>query len=460
MKRIMVVDDEQNMCEALRMLLENQGYGVEVFTGGRQAIEHLERGNGTDLVISDLKMPGVDGMSLLAYLRDNYPEIPIVLITAYGTIESAVQAMKMGAEDFITKPFEKEVITHLVERVLKSEEPGAGTRQLKELVTETGMVSQSDAMKRVLETASQVATAPTPVLITGESGTGKGLLAESIHKLGSAPDKPFVPISCPAIPETLLESELFGYRKGAFTGANSDFKGKIRMSEGGTLFMDEIAEIPLGVQAKLLRLLEEKQFEPLGSTATVTVHNRIICATNQNLEQLVREGRFREDLYYRINTIALELPPLRERTDDILPLAEFFMSRSAEEMQKPVRGLSQEVKQALQGYRWPGNIRELRNVMERAVVLTQGEWIRLGDLPAGVRGSSAGSPGGSVSLSHERVLVGSAEAGEDKLDSMERQMLQQAIDEHGGNVSAAAKALGVSRGRLRYRMKKHGLAGE
>jgi transcriptional regulator with PAS, ATPase and Fis domain len=292
-----------------------------------------------------------------------------------------------------------------------------------------------------VDTVTKIADVATPVLITGDSGVGKGLIAETIHKLGGEASRPFIAINCPTIPETLLESELFGYRRGAFTGAESDFKGKIRLSEGGTLFLDEIADIPLNVQAKLLRILEEKLFEPLGSNTTIKINNRIICATNRELKQLVSDGRFRKDLYYRINTITINIPPLSKRAEDIIPLAEFFMIRFAGQMQKQITGLSESARTALIRYTWPGNIRELRNVMERAVVLSQGNLIEPADLPFEFgEGGAVVQPGPN-----------------NRLESAELSLLKDALSTNQGNVTAAAVALGISRSTLRYRMKKYGL---
>ena len=466
MKRIMVIDDERNMCEALRILLEGRGYSVTTSSDGRHAIQRVTEGEAVDLVITDLKMPGKDGMDVLTSLRETRRSIPVILITAYGTIDSAVEAMKIGATDFITKPFDKEELCNIVDKALN--------REFETDQVCAGVVYESRAMREILDTAAQIADAPTPVLLTGESGTGKGLIAECIHKLGTGSHRPFVPISCPAIPESLLESELFGYRKGAFTGADTDFRGRVRTSEGGTLFMDEIAEIPLGLQSKLLRLLEEKQFQPLGSTETVSVHNRIICATNRDLPQLVEDGEFRTDLFYRINTINLKIPPLRDRPEDILPMAEHFLACSADTMNKHLSGFGEQAKHALRRYDWPGNARELRNAIERAVVLSRSHELQLSDLPEEVREavdscaaavSNAGStsvPGyhsgdGSGSGTVEGYAVRSGT--ENKLATAERDVLEEAMRKHEGNVTAAAKALGVSRGTLRYRMKKHGMSG-
>jgi DNA-binding NtrC family response regulator len=436
------VDDEQNMCNALKILLEKNKYSVCTASDGREAIATIEQGEVIDLIITDLKMPNVDGIGVLKYLTRRELKIPLVLITAFGSIEAAVEAMKMGAADFITKPFNTDVIRHVIERIFQMENLTEENRHLKEILGKEKLIYHSKAMQQIMNTATRVADVSTPVLITGESGVGKGLIAETIHKLGGEASRPFIAINCPTIPETLLESELFGYRRGAFTGADTDFKGKIRLSEGGTLFLDEIADIPLNVQAKLLRILEEKLFEPLGSNTTIKINNRIICATNRELKRLVDDGRFRKDLYYRINTITIEIPPLCERAEDIIPLAESYMALFAGQMRKGVNGLSEGVRKALIRYSWPGNVRELRNVMERAVVLAQASRIELTDLPQEL------SQGGSTEQPPQ----------DNKLESAEVGLLKEALNAHGGNVTAAATALGISRSTLRYRMKKYGLA--
>ncbi|UCF97421.1 MAG: sigma-54-dependent Fis family transcriptional regulator [Spirochaetaceae bacterium] len=441
MRRILVVDDEQNMRNALSILLEKHNYAVCTACDGREAIATIDGGEVVDLIITDLKMPNVDGIGVLKYLTEKKHKIPLVLITAFGSIEAAVEAMKMGAADFITKPFNKDVICHVIDRIFQMENLNEENRHLKGILQNEKLVYKSSSMQQIINTATKIATVAAPVLITGESGVGKGLIAETIHKLGGEASRPFIAINCPTIPETLLESELFGYRRGAFTGADSDFKGKIRLSEGGTLFLDEIADIPLNVQSKLLRILEEKLFEPLGSNTTIRINNRIICATNRELKQLVDDGRFRKDLYYRINTITIEIPPLCKRPEDIIPLAEFFITHFAKQMRKEITGLSEKVRQALIHYTWPGNVRELRNVMERAVVLSQDKKIEPADLPLELReGSGVDQP-----------------QQDNKLESVEVSLLKDALNANRGNVTAAAVALGISRSTLRYRMKKYGL---
>ena len=443
MKRILVVDDEKNMCAALKILLENDGYSVITSSNGREAINYLTKGEVIDLIISDLKMPDIDGMGILNFLKETDTNIPLVLITAYGSIEVAVDAMKKGAEDFITKPFNKDVIRHIIRRIFRIETLENENKRLKDIIKKGKLVYKSKAMQDIMNTVKKIVSVSTPVLIMGESGSGKGLIAEAIHsfgcdRAGTGCNKPFIRINCPAIPETLLESELFGYRKGAFTGATRDFKGKVRFADGGTLFLDEIADFPKNIQPKLLRLLEEKTFESLGSNNTIKINTRIICTTNRDMKALVKEGLFREDLFYRINAITIYIPPLRDRQEDIMALSEFFLDKYAREMGKNITGFSNEVRKALTAYPWPGNIRELRNLVERAVVLSSSEVIKLSDLP----------------MEFQRVNI-KVHNPENKLETTEINLLLDALHRSNGNISAAAKELGISRSTLRYRMKKH-----
>ena len=445
MRQILVVDDEKNMCEVLKILLENHGYSVLTAADGSEAIERINNGEIIDLIISDLKMPGIDGMGILKFLKENEREIPLILITAYGSIEGAVEAIKMGAVDFITKPFNKDVISHVIARIFQMENLENENKHLKGIIRNGPLLYRSGAMKQILETVQKVASVSTPVLIMGESGSGKGLIAEAIHTAVAGQvdsSRPFIAINCPTIPETLLESELFGYRKGAFTGANKDFPGKVRLAEGGTLFLDEIGDFPLSIQAKLLRLLEEKCFEPLGSSTIIKINTRILCATNRDLRAMVAEGLFRKDLYYRINTITIQIPPLRERPEDIIPISEHFLARYAGELGKCIMGLTEAAKMVLREYSWPGNVRELRNVMERAAVLNSSGEIRLSDLPRELQEETA--------LRQPRIS---------RLENIEKQALVNALNCHQWNISAAARELGISRGKLRHRLHKYELTG-
>jgi DNA-binding NtrC family response regulator len=455
MKRILVIDDEPNVRTVLTMLLEDDGYEVMAAEDGQKGMTMIESVSDLDLVISDLKMPGADGMALLRSLKQQGRDVPLVMITAYGSIEKAVEAMKSGAADFITKPFNKDVIRHVVHKLLKAEDLKRENELLRQACPAPGVIAESPAMREVLSMVEKVAAAPSAVLVLGESGAGKEVIAQAIHARGAQARRsdfsvPFVSISCPAVPDTLIESELFGYRKGAFTGASQNFSGKISQARGGVLFLDEIAEIPLPTQAKLLRFIEEKVFEPLGSTMKTKVDARIICATNKDLEALVREGKFREDLYYRINTITIRVPPLRERREDILPLAGHFLARYGEALGKRITAISAEAQGALLAYPWPGNVRELRNVMERAVVLATGERITAENFPSQMAGRSMEVPAaGADGASAERVLP------HNKLEQMEKAMLLDVMRRNAGNVSSAARELGVSRDTLRYRIRKY-----
>lgn len=441
MKRILVVDDEQDICELLTMLLEVDGFQVNSASNGREAIKRIEETAAFDLIIADLKMPLLDGHALQDYLIENKQNVPIIFITAYGTVDDAVAAMKKGAADFITKPFNKNVIRHTVMRVLKTTSLKEENRLLKNDFLDFRFIYTSKKMRKILEMVEKVSRVKSPVLILGKSGTGKELIARAIH--AANPEQPFVKINCPAVPETLMESELFGYRKGAFTGASSSFAGKARIADGGVLFFDEIGDLPLSVQPKLLRLLEDKQFEPLGSNTTIKIDTRVICATNRDLEALVRDGKFREDLYYRINTLTIRLPALSERKEDIIPLSEYFLKKYSLELGKKELSLSNEVRQAMEEYYWPGNIRELRNMIERAAVLSSSNTIRLPDMP--------------LNLSEQKEDHGTPREQGEFLDDVQERMITETLRKHRGNVSAAARELGISRDTMRYRINKYGI---
>ncbi len=448
MKRILVVDDEPNVRTVLTMLLEDDGYEVVSAEDGQKGMAMIDGLTDLDLVITDLKMPGADGLALLRALKQQGRDVPLVMITAYGSIEKAVEAMKSGAADFITKPFNKDVIRHVVHKLLKAEDLKKENELLRQSCPAPGVIARSPAMRAVLDLVDKVAAAPSAVLILGESGAGKEVVARAIHARSAQTRKsdfsvPFVSISCPAVPDTLIESELFGYRKGAFTGASQNFGGKISQARGGVLFLDEIAEIPLSTQAKLLRFIEEKVFEPLGSTTRTKVDARIICATNKDLETLVREGKFREDLYYRINTITIRVPALRERQEDVLPLAAHFLTHYCETLGKRISTITEAAQAALVSYSWPGNVRELRNVMERAVVLTSGPCITTENFPGQMLGFPAEEAGA---------------ARDSKLEQMEKSMLLEVMRRNAGNVSSAARELGISRDTLRYRIRKYDIA--
>jgi two-component system, NtrC family, response regulator AtoC len=454
-RRILIVEDERNMQAVLKLLFDGQGYEARCVSDGVEALDALDADAGYCAVVSDFKMDRMDGLGLLKAMRERGVGAPFVLITAYGTVDKAVEAMKLGAVDVVTKPFAKETLLDVVARCARlaaERDPRRGPRTEVE-----GLVYHSPAMAEIGRLLDRVGPAAAPVLLAGESGTGKEVLARAIHQAYAGGDfdaKPFVSVNCPAVPESLLESELFGYRKGAFTGADQDFKGKVEMADGGSLFFDEIGDLPASIQPKLLRLLENRTFEPLGSGKTKKVCIRIICATNRDLGRLVDEGRFREDLYYRINTFTIDLPPLRDRREDIAPLAGFFLRRFASEAGKDIRSFSPEAAQLMGGYSWPGNVRELKNAIERAVVLCSGTEILPTDLPRSLR-----RPGAALAKTDESAAHRRPEAAKDRnpIESAERSLIIEALERAGGNVSAAARLLGVTRNTLRYRIRKHGL---
>jgi two-component system NtrC family response regulator len=446
MKRVLIVDDEENMAAALEMLFQSRGFDTRTALNGRQALELTRRGERFDVVLSDMKMPDMGGMDLLRCLHEESVDTPFVLITAYGTVEKAVEAMKLGAVDVITKPFTNEMIISLVSRICRMESLKEENKLLREALKEDELIFASERMREIVSVISKVGPVSTPVLIVGESGTGKEIVARMLHTqyAGEQERKPFVSVNCPAVPESLLESELFGYRKGAFTGATKDFNGKVGIADGGTLFFDEIGDLPLGLQPKLLRLLENKTYEPLGSAAVRKVDLRVLCATNKDLKPMVHEGKFREDLFYRINAITIAIPPLRDRAEDIPLLAAAFLERYSREIGKAVMCFEAEAVSRISRYSWPGNVRELKNVIERAVVLCSGTTIGIGDLPAELR-MDPGADGW--------------EAGGNRLQTMERRLLVEALENAGWNVSEAARRLGISRNTIRYRIQKYGLSG-
>ncbi len=433
MKKLLIVDDEVNMQKVLGILFRREKYDVMTASNGKEAVALIESGISFDLILSDLKMPVMDGLELLKFLKRSDLETPLILLTAYGSISEAVDAMKLGAVDFITKPFNKEDLKNIVKRSLFSGKEEAADRGGASQNDE-GVIYSSVKIRKIMETVRKIAPSNLSILLTGESGTGKGIIAKAIHNYAFGDSaSPFISINCPAVPDTLLESELFGYKKGAFTGADRDFPGKVSMADGGTLFLDEIGDLSLAVQAKLLKLLEEGVYEPLGSTVERQAHIRIISATNQSIPDMIKQKKFREDLYYRINSVILEIPPLREHKEDILPLAAFFMEKFASENNRKIQSMDEDCMALLQRYNWPGNIRELRNVIHSAVVLTEGDTIETSAFP-------------------ESVSDMEAETFSDA-----EKKIAEVIERNRGNISAAARELGMSRGSLRHRIKKYGL---
>ena len=448
MDRILVVDDEKKMRHILQLMLEREGFRAEQAENGQEALDALKQKR-FDLVITDLKMPVMDGMSLLGKAKKVDPDLPIIVITAYGTIENAVEAMRKGAIDYITKPFEEEQILITVKRCLKISRLSEEVKVLKEELMKhfdfSGIIAHSSKMLEILNQASMVAKTPdSTVLIQGESGTGKELLARAIHYNSTRSEHRFVTLNCAAIPSELIESELFGYEKGAFTGAVKRKEGKFEQAHGGTILLDEIGDLSLAAQAKVLRVLEQKECERLGGNESIKVDVRIIGATNKDLDHLSESNTFRKDLLFRIKVFPLYIPPLKERREDIIPLAEHFLKHFTEAMGKPHPGLTEQAKKFLLKHEWPGNVREVENTIERAVIYSPDGTIDISNL-------TFPSPGGKEG--HELDSDFTLPAEGVSLEKMERNLVEQALDMANNNKSQAAKLLGLSRGKFRVLLK-------
>ncbi|MFC1769596.1 sigma-54-dependent transcriptional regulator [Nitrospirota bacterium] len=408
--RILVVDDEVDICRALEFLLIREGYEVETAENGEKALLKLKK-KAFDLVISDLRMGGIDGIELLRKINEDAPATVFILMTAFASVENAVEAMKLGAADYIVKPFVNDEVILTVKRFLKQsaleKENSALRRQLSDRIASTKFIGDSPRVREMFRMLEKIIPTKSNVLLLGESGSGKGIVAEIIHYNSPRRDKPFLSINCSAIPETLLESELFGYKKGAFTGASTDKPGLVVAADGGTLFLDEIGDMPISVQSKLLKVVEEGEVLPLGDIKTTVVDVRFIAATNQKLEQAVKNGTFREDLYYRLDVIELMIPPLRERREDIAPLIQFFLEKFSREYDKRIKSVSDSAMQRLIHYDWPGNVRELGNVIARAAVLCSSDCIEFDDIPSKVDGESDDISGNLKESLHyyERKLI-------------------------------------------------------
>ena len=444
---ILIADDEKNTREGLARALQRH-YDVLLAEDGRRALALLET-QAVDVVLSDVRMPGMDGLTLLSRALARQPQPLVILLTAYGTVETAVEAMKHGAYDFLTKPVNLDQLELKLKQALRSREVESENRALREqLDTKFGLeniLGHSPVMQEVFDTIRQVAPTRATVLIEGESGTGKELVARAIHQIGPRAKGPFVPVHCAALSKTLLESELFGHEKGAFTGAAERRSGRFEMADGGTLFLDEIGEIDAAVQVKILRVLEEHKFERVGGNETIEVDVRLVAATNRNLKKMVEEGKFREDLFYRLYVVNIHLPPLRERMGDIPLLTQHFLQEFATENQKPVAGITPDAMDLLSAYRWPGNVRELRNVVERMVVLARSDKLTVRDLPPNIRELAGGKQTG--------VTLG----GNLTLEAAEKQLMIQALKQHDGNRTLAAKQLGISRRTFHRKLNEYGL---
>ncbi len=449
--RVIVVDDEPGMREFLEIMLQKDGYGVETASDGPEALEKIDASL-FDLAVVDIQMPIMNGIEVLKNIREKSPDTTVIMITAYASHETAIEAMKLGAYDYITKPFKIDEIKLVIKKALERKKlERENTRLKKELETKYGfgnIIGRSPAIVKVFELIKRVAELNVNVLITGESGTGKELVARAVHYCGSRNENPFIPVNCGAIPESLMESELFGYKKGAFTGANRDKNGLFEEAHTGTIFLDEIGDLPMHLQVKLLRVLEDKMIRPLGSTEPVAVDIRVIAATNKKLEEEVASGKFREDLYYRLNVIKVVLPPLRERRMDISPLAIHFINKYSDEMGKDIRGLSPKALEVLENYHYPGNVRELENIIARCVALEGSNVIRQETLPQLVSGRDY--------LDLDTSFTSSASL-DTLLGDVEKKMIEKALRTTGGNKTEAAKLLGITLRSLRYRLAKHEL---
>src|SRR5512139_2110746 len=442
--RILVVDDEANARTALAELLRDEGYDVETAADAFKALGKYETFS-PHVVVTDLKMPGMDGIELVKKIRAAEDPAAVVVMTAFGAVASAVEAMRAGAAEYLTKPLNFEELLVVIERALEHQALRRETRQLRQRVRDrvapTNIIGASPPMQRVFEIVDQVAPSRATVLITGESGTGKELVANALHQRSARASGPFVKLHCAALAESLLESELFGHEKGSFTGAMARKDGRFQIAEGGTLFLDEIGEISPAIQVKLLRFLQEHEFERVGGNQTIRVDVRVIAATNRNLAELVAKGKFREDLFYRLNVVSLEMPPLRDRRTDIPALSKFFLDRYTRENAKPIEGFTTEALERLMSYDWPGNVRELENAIERAVVLCNTQQIEARHLPPSVqpRMTPAGMP----------AIPGSTMA------EIERYAILETLKSTGGSTSKAADILGISVRTIQYRLHQY-----
>jgi len=439
---ILVIDDDVRMLDGLAKRLAKEGFEVHQAGDGESGLRVL-REQPVHVVLTDLRMPGLDGFAVLREVRELGGEAEVVMLTGHGSIDLAVQAIKEGAYDFLTKPPDPERLVHTIARAAERQALRSRARAFEASQAELAgrpFVGESAAIRKLLALIEQVAPTDATVLILGESGTGKELVARAIHRASLRRAEPLVTVNCAAIPEPLLESELFGYEKGAFTGATQRKPGRFELADGGTLFLDELAELTPGTQAKLLRVLQEREVEPLGGTRTRRVDVRILAATNQDLRKLVEERRFREELYYRVNVLTLVVPPLRERPADLVPLAEHFLGLHARRLGKPVERFSEDARALMERYLWPGNVRELENAVQRAVILAAGREIRAADL----------------ALPEDRLKAEASLPHTATLEEVERHWIARTLERCGGNQSAAAEALGIDRSTLHRRLKTFG----
>ena len=447
--RILVVDDEPSHRQMLDAVLSAENYDIQQAHDGITAVSTIEE-QFYDLVLMDIRMQTVDGIEALKEIKKISPAIPIIIMTAYASVGTAVEALKSGAYDYLTKPLDIEELKILVAKALRFQQLEQENVHLKEQLNDrfnfSNIIGRSTAMQKLFETLGLVSPSEATALIVGESGTGKELIANAIHQNSPRSQRPFIKVNCAALPETLLESELFGHEKGSFTGAIARKQGRFQLADKSSIFLDEIAEMAPSTQAKILRVLQEREFEPVGSTQTIKIDTRIIAATNRELKEEIQTGRFREDLYYRLNVVTLEVPPLRDRHEDIPLLADFFLKQYADKNRKLVKGFTPRAMDLLMRHEWPGNVRELENVVERAVIMTRGDMITPMDFP-------------------ETLQVLDAETGKKHVDmrpgrslkEVEKDMILRTLDESGGNRTHTAKILGISRRTLQLKLKEYGI---
>ncbi len=450
-RKVLIVDDESGMRHMLSVLLEREGYEIDTAEDGKRGLDKI-RANQYDLVLCDIRMPEMDGLTFLESTKNIDRSLPVIMMSAFGNVDTAIEAMKKGAYDYVSKPFKADEILLRLQRLTVQERIVAENQKLKKVLKEEtsfgNIIARSPRMLEIFDTIRKIAEFKTTVLITGESGSGKELIARAIHFNSPRSNKPFIAINCSAIPETLLESELFGYVKGAFTGANKDKKGLFEEASGGTLFLDEVGDLPLSLQVKLLRAIQEEEIRRVGATASIKVDVRIITATLKNLGEEIKKGGFREDLYYRLNVLPIHLPPMRERKEDIPMLVDHFIKKLNKEMGKNLQKASPETMQHLTDYSWPGNVRELENTIERAMVLENTSELTPDHLPDNVRNVEINPAirAAANEFSIKKMMV-----------IMEQELIKKALDKTGGNRTWAAKLLEISHRALLYKIKRYGL---
>jgi DNA-binding NtrC family response regulator len=459
-KRILLIDDEEGMCRMMEAILLDSGYAVKAYTRSVEAVEAFRAGH-FDLAVTDIKMPEMDGLEVLRRLKEKDPGLPIIVISAYATLETSIEALRRGAHDMVTKPFEPDELLYRIKNALRHTQLLTENRELRDELAGRfdfkKIIGSSDALKNVLETVKRVAIRDTSVLISGESGTGKELIAQAIHYNSPRKDQKYLAINCGALPGSVLEGELFGYKKGAFTGANESRKGLLEEADGGTLFLDEVGNLPINVQKLLLRFLQEQEFRRLGDNTSIKVDVRVVSATNADLQEGCRTGEFREDLYYRLNVFNIHLPPLRERPEDIALLAAHFIKLQNQKFATQVKGMTVEAAQALAAYAWPGNVRQLHNVIEACLAMEDSDLLTLPVLRQFIDVGSASEVQPATSSSPATLWEDDYSAS---LARFEMEYLKQLLQNTSGNIEAAAKAAGMNMATIYRKIKKYDLSKE